>query len=192
MNCELNKLMSRAISYLKKADSDRLKHTLRVLKFAEEIAKTEKVNLKVIRFAAILHDIGKYKESKNRDHSLISVDLSKKILKNFNLDSNEVENILHCIKVHGLFKKKTAKTKEAEIIQDADKLDRLSTVRIANYFYYGGKKNRSFNEIIVHFRKEVVKTKEFNTKTGIKLAKLKREFALKFVDNFKLDWVEER
>ena len=104
----------------------------------------------------------------------------------------EIKNILHCVLVHGFFKKGTTRTKEAEIIQDADKLDRLSVVRIANYFYYGGKKGRSFEDIIVTFKREALKTKEFNTIIGRKLAKEEMDFALKFIDYFKKDWVQEK
>lgn len=188
MNQKLKKIWKISLPHQKKGD--RTEHTLRVLKFAEQLARKEKADLGVVRFAAILHDIGKYKETKKKKHAVCGEEMSRPILKNFSFSEERKNNILHCVRRHSKHSGDKAKTLEAKIIQDADKLDRLSPVRMAIYFYVGALKGKKFSVIIKKVKKIVSDTKNFNTKSARELAKQKKKLCHEFIRNFEHDWVD--
>lgn len=190
MKPKLKKLFLEVVPYLKKANPDRLNHTLRVLNFAEQLAKREKADLEVIQFAAILHDVGKYKEDQTFNHADVSAEMSKKILKNYNLTKKQKENIVHAVKEHSYHKQGQLRTIEAKILKDADTLDRLSPARIINFFYYGALKKRTIPEIIKKVEFVFNFTEKISTPSGRILAKKKQKLAQDFVNSLKEDWVE--
>ncbi len=190
MKPKLKKLLKEAVPHLKKANPDRLNHTLRVLKIAEVLAKKEKADLEVVQFAAILHDVGKYKENKTFNHADVSAEMSKKILEKYNLTNVQKENIIHAVKEHSYHKQEAIESLEAKIIKDVDTIDRLSPARIINYFYYGSLKNRSVKEIIKKIDFVFQFTNIFLTKSGRKLAKEKKNLMDKFITSLKKDWID--
>jgi len=113
-------------------------HTKRVLKVAEYLAKKEGADIFVIRLAALLHDIGRIEEYKHKHHQgkINHADLSAKnarpILQKFGLPEKTINAVCHAIIAHR-FRNPTesAKTIEAKIIRDADKLDSIGAIGIA-------------------------------------------------------------
>lgn len=205
-NQRLNKLLRMIAPFLKKSNPDRLKHSLRVLKIAEYIAQQEKADTEVVQFAALLHDIGKYKDAGHRtklkkqknhphkNHAEFSVEISASVLNSFKLTKQKKKDIFYAIKNHGSFI--AAETIEARIIQDADRLDRLSPVRVANLFYYGGnyygsKECKSFPQLATKIINTLNETTACNTRAARKLAKKKLKLCLDFMNEFKNDYVEE-
>lgn len=194
---ELILLLKKTVPFLRKDSVYRVGHSLRVAKFAESLAKKEGADMQVVQFAAILHDIGKYKETKEKNHCLLGAEIAVSILKDFKLskdknkDERKKENIIHAIKVHSFMHKNLAETIEAKIIQDADKLDRLSPVRIADYFYYGSKKGKSFSSISNRIKNILKNTNSFNTKSAKAMAEERKRLCRKFMDIFERDFVDE-
>lgn len=192
MKIILQKLIPLIIPYFKDSplQNFRFNHTLRVLKLAEFLAKKEKANLEIIQFAAILHDIGKYKETKEKGHALISAEIALLILDLFNLTASQKEQIIYCIKNHNSHLPKL-NTLEAEIIRDADKLDRLSPIRVALYFYNAPTKNRTLEETKNVIKEELSFVKNiFRTKTARKLSLKKEKLIIQFIKQFEKDWVK--
>lgn len=120
-------------------------HTKRVIKTAKYLAKKEGADMFVVEMAALLHDIGRIEEYKhkyqenNLNHADLSVKNAKPILKNFGLDQKTIDNICHAIIAHR-FRNPTesARTIEAKVLRDADKLDSLGAIGIARAFIWLG------------------------------------------------------
>ena len=121
-------------------------HIMRVYKNAKKLCKQEKVNEKLVLCAVLLHDIVSYPKSDKRSKNS-SIDSAKKaiiILKRYGFTENEITIISDAIREHSFSQKKTPKTIEGEILQDADRLDALGAIGIARVFATGGSLKRPF------------------------------------------------
>ena len=124
-------------------------HIMRVYKNAKKLCKQEKVNEKLVLCAVLLHDIVSYPKSDKRSKNS-SIDSAKKaiiILKRYGFTENEITIISDAIREHSFSQKKTPKTIEGEILQDADRLDALGAIGIARVFATGGSLKRPFYNI---------------------------------------------
>ncbi|MCK9393233.1 MAG: HD domain-containing protein [Candidatus Paceibacterota bacterium] len=116
-------------------------HVERVYNSAIKIGKKEGANLDIVKIAAYLHDIGRKEEIKSNGkicHAERGVEIAEKILSQYNLDKEIVENIKHCILTHRNKNDHQPKTIEAKILFDADKLDSIGAVGIARDFLFAG------------------------------------------------------
>ena len=124
-------------------------HMMRVYKNAQKLCKKEKVTEKLVLCAVLLHDIVSYPKSDKRSKNS-SIDSAKKaiiILKRYGFTENEITIISDAIREHSFSQKKTPKTIEGEILQDADRLDALGAIGIARVFATGGSLKRPFYNI---------------------------------------------
>ncbi|TXH31461.1 MAG: tetratricopeptide repeat protein [Cyclobacteriaceae bacterium] len=111
-----------------------LAHVLDVQQAVQTIAEAEQVSsdeLKVLRLAALLHDIGFIKSPK--DHEVTGAEMAKEILPKFNIDATTVEYIAGMILATKLPQSPT--TKLETILCDAD-LDYLGR---NDFFEIGGR-----------------------------------------------------
>lgn len=121
-------------------------HIMRVYKNAEKICNNEKVNPKLVLCAVLLHDIISYPKSDKRSKlsSIKSAEASTKILKKYDFTEDEIQIISEAIRDHSFSQKKTPKTIEGKILQDADRLDAIGAIGIARVFAVAGSENRPF------------------------------------------------
>lgn len=160
-------------------------HVLRTVKLAEIIGKKEGADLEVCRVAAYLHDIGQ--EVQFKDHEPISEKMARKFLTSLKLPKAFVEDVCHAIICHKNDEIKNAKTIEAKVLFDADKL------QVVGIFGFC----RIYSELVA-FRKETLKKamkmSEFiqndripmlKTKTGKELAKDIHKFMTDFYGLYK-------
>ena len=124
-------------------------HIMRVYKNAKKLCKQEKVNEKLVLCAVLLHDIVSYPKSdkRSKNSSIDSAKKAKIILKRYNFTENEIIIISDAIRDHSFSQKKTPKTIEGKILQDADRLDALGAIGIARVFATGGSLKRPFYNI---------------------------------------------
>ena len=116
-------------------------HTERVLNLALRIGKKENADLEVIKYSALLHDIGRKEQDESNgrvDHAEIGAELAKEILKKYNFDEDRIKEIAHCIKTHRFRGNNIPKSKEAKILYDADKLDSIGAIGIGRAFSFSG------------------------------------------------------
>ncbi|WP_428327620.1 HD domain-containing protein [Mucilaginibacter sp.] len=181
-------------------------HIHRVWTNAKLIAKTEQCNLLIVELAALLHDIADSKFH-NGDEE-IGPKTAGDFLKNINADADTVEHVQQIIR-HMSFKsgfdKASFRSKEMEIVQDADRLDALGAIGIARAFSYGGFKGREIYDpeikpnlnmtkeqyknstapTINHFYEKLLLLKDkMNTPTGKALANQRHAFMLAYLDQF--------
>lgn len=185
-------------------------HIERVYKNSLLIAKTEDCNLEIVSLGALLHDVADSKFY-NGDEQI-----GPKIAKDF-LESESVTNdvITHVVKIIENISYKGGKvtqefkSKELDIVQDADRLDAIGAIGIARTFNYGGFKNRGMYDpeiapnlnmtkeeyknstapTINHFYEKLLLLKDkMNTNTGLKIANKRHEFMKLYLDQFYNEW----
>jgi len=122
-------------------------HVERVRDLVLTIGKKEVADLEVLEIAALLHDIGRKEEfackSKNKDgtkfcHATEGAKEARKILDKFDIDKNDIDNIVHAVGSHRFRNEKVPETLEAKVLFDADKLDGIGAVGIARDFVFVG------------------------------------------------------
>jgi len=186
-------------------------HVQRVQELCRLVGKSEKANILVLEVAAILHDIGRKHEVDDPeiDHAEKSAEISAEILKKVKFSNELTSQVLYAIKMHRFRKMGLAKTLEAKILQDADKIDAGGAIGIAKMFaYYGGyqkidlyhiddpfAEKRDLDDkrfVLDHFYTKLLKLADLmNTKTGKELATKRRAFMKLFLRQLR-DEIEGR
>jgi len=147
MEEKYQKIKKIAEEYLKKCDAGHdINHTLRVYNLCLKLTQGLKgIDLEIIQLAALLHDIGGFKELRDKTgkvcHARESAKVAKKILKNFKYPKEKIDKIIHCILAHRHRTGVKPETKEAKILFDADKLDALGAIGVARAYIWIGKNN---------------------------------------------------
>ena len=182
-------------------------HISRVRTLALKISEQEGGNIFIIEMAALLHDLDDWKLVDQNDKNK-----TEAWLKKMNISMRESQQILEII-AQVSFKGADVKTKatslEAQMVQDADRLDAIGAIGIARTFAYGGNKGRlMYNpEIkpemhdnfeaykkntaptINHFYEKLLLLKELmNTKTARKIAENRHRIMENFLLQFFNEW----
>ena len=200
-------LKEKVQSNFEEGGSHAFDHTERVYNLALKIGKKEKADLDVVRAAALLHDIARLKEDNKeiKCHAEHGAEMAEKILKEMKFPEDKIKQVVYAIKIHRHSKGIKAETKEAKILQDADRLDALGAITIGRMFSTGGelnmplynpkirfnKKTKSFYNSVLHgFYSKIFKItpNSFNTPEARKIAKERYEFVKLFVDRFLKEW----
>jgi uncharacterized protein len=188
-------------------------HTERVYKNAMKIAKQEKCTIKVVAFAALLHDVADSKF--HNGNETLGPKIARIFLETQKVNAKTIDHVVSIIE-NISFKGGNFNTKfntiEMKIVQDADRLDALGAVGIARTFNYGGYKNRRLYDpqiepnlnmtkeeykksnapTINHFHEKLLLLKDkMNTKTGKEMAKGRHKFLEVFLKQFYKEWEGE-
>ncbi len=182
-------------------------HIYRVRNLALKIAKREGGDLFLIEMAALLHDLDDWKLNKGSEESKI-----KKWLTSIGFSeekTTEVVNIVEQVSFKGAGVETRATSIEAQIVQDADRLDAIGAIGIARTFAYGGNRGRliyhpdskpemhsSFEDYkkttaptINHFYEKLLLLKgRMNTETAKKMAEKRHNFMEVFLKQFFEEW----
>ncbi|MEK7547592.1 MAG: HD domain-containing protein [Patescibacteria group bacterium] len=200
-----NKILPEAKKFFLDArGSHNFEHTERVMKLCMHIGKKEKADLKILKIAAVLHDIGRKFEDESKGkicHAKKSAELARKILKKYNFPQSKIEKVAHCIEAHRFRNEITPQTLEAKVLFDADKLDSIGAIGIGRAFFFanevGAKLHESLNETEIlktkpytkddtAYREFVVKLRHIKgkmlTREGKRLAKERHKFMVEFFE----------
>ncbi|MHA6249229.1 HD domain-containing protein [Pontibacter sp. CAU 1760] len=119
-------------------------HIYRVWNNAKLIASQEKeANVYVIELAALLHDIGDHKF--HGGDETVGPRMAREWLEKQEVSPEHIGHICEIIKdlsFKGAHTSSAMRTKEGQVVQDADRLDAIGAIGIARTFAYGGHKNR--------------------------------------------------
>lgn len=184
-------------------------HIERVRKNALYIAeKEQRGDLFIIEMAALLHDIPDEKLNASKEAGEKKLSNFLQALEIQEAAKTRISEIIYSISFKG-GKNTKLLSPEAEIVQDADRLDAIGAVGIARAFAYGGKKGQAIydpgletrNEMteeeyrhgksssINHFYEKLLKLKErLNTDTAIKMAEERHQFMEKYLQQFYKEW----
>ena len=184
-------------------------HIERVRKNALCIAKKEQAGDSfLIEMAALLHDIpdtklNTSKESGERKLSdfLQEIEIAKEV-------SSSIKTIIDSVSFKGGNNQK-ALSMEAQIVQDADRLDAIGAVGIARAFAYGGKKGQPIydpgleirgemteveyrtgkSSSINHFYEKLLKLRDLlNTDTAREMAEERHQMMEQYLHQFFKEW----
>ncbi|AZZ35492.1 hydrolase [Bdellovibrio sp. qaytius] len=177
-----------------------LNHFKRVVTMAKKLCAQEKAISEVVIPAAWLHDfVIVPKNSPLRSQaSRMSAVAALEFLKEINYPEQFHEAIAHAIEGHSFSANIEIKTLEAQIVQDADRLDGLGAIGIARCFATAGLMKRSFynsddpfcenrnpddqNYTIDHFYQKLFKTAEtLKTQSGKAEAKARIHFMQQYL-----------
>jgi len=125
-------------------------HVLRVYRNARIIGREEGADMRVLLWAALLHDAGSEKkddsrqgDSGNRGKGSATWS-SEAFLKAVGMDEAAREKVQYAVDVHRFSRGIVPVTLEARVLQDADRLDAIGAIGIARVFLTGGSLGREF------------------------------------------------
>jgi len=189
-------------------------HIERVYKNALLLMQQESCDETVVKLGALLHDIADSKFHSGDE--TIGPKTARTFLEKEDVDEEtivHVLNIIENISFKGGNFEKQFRSKELDIVQDADRLDALGAIGIARAFNYGGFKNRPlYNPAIapnLHMTKEEYKSNsaptlnhfyekllllkdKMNTETGKQMAQERHHFMELFLSEFYAEWDGEK
>lgn len=183
-----------------------IEHIKRVVKSAKKLCEAENGEPLIVLPAAWLHDcVNVAKESDLREQgSKLSADRAIEFLTTISYPEEFFEAIHHAIHAHSFSANIDTLTLEAEIVQDADRIDALGALGLARCLAYSAKKdralydsndpfaeNRAFDEskfAIDHFETKLLRLSEtMKTKSGNKLAEVRTSFLKDFLSHLKTE-----
>jgi uncharacterized protein len=167
---QLRQIKKIALDYYKKLNETHgVGHVTRTIKLAEYLAKRESANLQIARLGALLHQFHNGK-------------IVERFLRKIKLDEKLIRQLVHCVECSESTQISKAKTIEAKVVYDADKLQVIGPFGIIREIVCdSGPRRMSFRKALKHTRaisKQLYKT--LQTKTAKKLAKKPHQFILKF------------
>jgi len=106
-------------------------HVKRVYHLAIRIGAEIGADLRVLKAAALMHDVGRAEEKTTGvSHSILSGEMSEEILKAVGYNSREIEMVKGAIRTHRFSENLKPKSLEGEILSDADMLDAIGAIGI--------------------------------------------------------------
>ncbi|MEC4116510.1 HD domain-containing protein [Myroides phaeus] len=186
-------------------------HIERVYKSSMTIAKQEgEVDITVVKLIALLHDIADSKF--HGGDETVGPTKARTLLSDLSFSDEVIDHVVKGIEnisfKGGNFEQKF-RSKELDIVQDADRLDAIGAIGIARTFNYGGYKNNliydptiepkigmskeeyknSKGTTINHFYEKLLRLKDLmNTQTGLKLAEERHKFMELYLAQFYSEW----
>ena len=181
-------------------------HIERVYKNSLLIAKTEDCDLQVVSLGALLHDIADAKF--HQGDETIGPKKASDFLRSQKVEESVIKHVIKIIEnisFKGGKEKQKFRSKELEVVQDADRLDAIGAIGIARAFNYGGFKNRGMYDpeikpnlnmtkeeyrnstapTINHFYEKLLLLKDrMNTTTGKAIAIERHRFMEMFLEQF--------
>ncbi len=188
-------------------------HAERVWKTARHIAEQEEADMLTVELGALLHDIADPKFNDGDEE--IGPRRAATFLENCDVEEEKIAHVVQMIEnisFKGGNTEQSFRSKELDIVQDADRLDAIGAIGIARTFNYGGYKNRPLydpeieprtgltkeeyrNEpvpTINHFYEKLLLLKDrMNTETGAQMALKRHRFMEEFLARFYREWAGE-
>ncbi len=182
-------------------------HTERVLQNALAIGAAMNARLDILAPAALLHDIGRSRESTSKGtfcHADLGAEMAEEILQDLGYSAEDQAAICHCIRSHRFRDEQEPESLEAKILYDADKLDSIGAIGIGRAFLFAGQigarlhnadqdpnstaaysgEDTAYREFLVKMSR--VKSQMF-TPIGRKIARRRHEFMETFFSQLNLE-----
>lgn len=215
----MQQLIAQTIAFVKTTLSDAEAghdwfHIERVYKTALHINRLEGGDELVVSFAALLHDIADPKF--NNGDEEIGPNTAAAFMRSIGVETGVIDHVKLII-THMSFKNSfdnpSFRSKELEIVQDADRLDAMGAIGIARAFTYGGFKNRVLYDpaippveshskesyknttapTINHFYEKLLRLKDLmNTPAAKAMATERHRFMHDYLNQFYAEWEGEK
>ncbi len=181
-------------------------HSMRVHDLARSICAEEGGDEDIVRLAALLHDVDDRKMFSTVDHAnargfMDSESIPAEV-------QDRVCRIISQISFKGV-DSVVPDTLEGRIVQDADRMDAIGAIGIARAFAYGGSKGRAMHipgeghkegmseeeyfsnqgTSVNHFHEKLLLLRDMmNTDTAKRMASVRHEYMVGFLDEFMAEW----
>ena len=157
-----------------------LDHAVSVSKTAVYIARQEKADVEVCRVAGLLHDIAP--KTRGKTHGVKSGNMTRAFLRRVQVEKEFINNVYQAIIYHDTSRHHLAKTLEAKIVFEADKLETIGPVGLIREYgdllSHGYAPQKALAEVAKNMcRKNPI----VHTKTAKKLQKELLEFNKEFI-----------
>ncbi|WP_423190418.1 HD domain-containing protein [Alkalibacterium sp. f15] len=183
-------------------------HIERVWKMALNLAEKEKANRFIVGLAALLHDLIDDKLVTNKDEAVQEVMYWLDGVGVSSTDSEKILEIIETISFKGGNSRKLH-TIEAQVVQDADRLDAIGAIGIARCFAYAGSKGNPLfdpelsvredmtedeyrkgkTSAVHHFYEKLLKLKDLmNTDAAKEIAEERHAFMEDYLTQFFNEW----
>lgn len=181
-----------------------LSHLQRVWHNARTIHAQEGGDLEVLLAAVLLHDcVAVEKNSPLRSHaSRLAAEKASAVLADLNWSGAKISAAAHATEAHSFSANIPATSLEAQIMQDADRLDSLGLLGVARTFYVAGRmgsalydpldpqaQHRDYDDkrfCLDHFQTKLLHLANgFQTPTGRHMAQIRHERLKGFMEQFK-------
>jgi uncharacterized protein len=109
-------------------------HVLRVYHLCQEMGREEGADWRILRVAALLHDVENSLDDKDKrkQHHLVSAEFAGELLSHQGWGAGDIEAVQHCIRAHRYRDvEESPRTIEAKVLFDADKLDSIGAIGAA-------------------------------------------------------------
>jgi uncharacterized protein len=178
-------------------------HLQRVWKNAAAIQAEEGGDAEVLFAATILHDcVPVEKNSPLRTHaSRLSAEKGAEILTSLDWPQAKIQAVAHAVATHSFSAGLVPTTLEAKTLQDADRLDAIGMLGVARCFYVAGRMGSALYDpadphaserplddtryAVDHFQTKLLNlAMNFQTVTGVRLAKIRHDRLQRFLDEF--------
>lgn len=184
-----------------------LSHVLRVYRLCEQIGREENADLRILRAAALLHDVEGDVDLRE-GHHLTAARFAEGVLQEEGWNQEDIAAVTHCIRAHRFRdNREEPQSLEARILFDADKLDAIGAVGVARAVAYAvraemdvyappsphylktGELQAGESQTVAHeylFKLRHIKDRMY-TKTGRALAQIRHQR----LEDFFEGWLEE-
>lgn len=166
-------------------------HIERVVINSRKILQTEKADGFLVELAAWLHDLGDHKLHNGVDKS---EELINAFLNSLVVEQPIIDRVIEIVSQVSFSKGNRPSSIEAEIVQDADRLDAIGAIGIARCFAYGGSNHRILyspdekekeSSSIQHFYDKLLKIKGLiNTESAKLIAARRHSFMEEYLAEF--------
>ncbi|NHJ12626.1 MAG: HD domain-containing protein [Candidatus Thorarchaeota archaeon] len=165
------------------AGAHEFEHIKRVYGIAMKIGNKMGADLRILKPATLLHDIGRAKEETSEiSHSILSGEMSEEILREVGYSDDEVQRVKAAIRTHRYSEGLRPTTLEGEILSDADKLDAMGAIGIFRAIAQATVKNAGIEGFLKHSDEKLLKLRELMyTDEAKKLAEKRHSVLASFV-----------
>ena len=162
-----------------------LSHIQRVVTHAKILWNKEGGNWDLIESIIWLHDIGRKNElAKKKNHAVLSKEYAEQYLLKLKCPPEISAHILHGILAHSFSLGELARTTEAKIVSDADKIDALGAIGIYRVCAYQAKHGHGIKEAIQHFHDKILQLKnQMYLETSKQIAQIRTGRVIQFIDD---------
>lgn len=190
-------------------------HIERVRNMAKRLAKeTDGCDVERVELIALLHDMGDYKlHDGSHEKGAAFLRKTLEVLTPDKVLQEDVFKAINEISFKGAGVETKVSSKEAAVVQDADRLDAIGAIGVARAFAYGGSKNRLLHHprvkaeehqsfeayssaegtTVNHFYEKLLLLKDrMNTQAAKSLAQQRHAFMEEFLAHFYAEWKGER
>ncbi len=174
-------------------------HVKRVERLCILLSKAEKknVDMEILRVAALLHDVAKHleKEDNSKDHGETGASMARDFLKTISFSEEKISLVSRAIRVHT--HREEPSSVEAEILYDADFLDKLGAVGVASVFVKACLTDKTIEEVMEMYGVENpkasyvathicwLKKQQFHTQTAERIAQRRNRIVSAFFEALK-------